>query len=101
NTQPREQRIVRDKGWSCEEGFAPQCYYEKKTTGWTDCGCNAGFDGGIVLDPFMGSGTVAAVAYENNRHYIGIDLNPDTTIQKRIRDVHAQYALFDTEKGGD
>ncbi len=58
----------------------------------------------IVLDPFMGSGTVAAVAYENNRHYVGIDLNPDPQIQKRIRDVHDKYALFemlDTAKGGD
>ena len=74
---------------------------ETTTTGWTDCGCNAGFDGGIVLDPFMGSGTVAAVAYENNRHYVGIDLNPDRDIQKRIQDVHDKYALLDTAKGGD
>ncbi len=66
-----------------------------KTTGWSDCGCGEGFDGGIVLDPFMGSGTVAAVAYENNRHYVGIDLNPDKKIQKRISDVHDKYALFD------
>ena len=74
---------------------------ESTTTGYTDCGCNAGFDGGIVLDPFMGSGTVPAVAYENNRHYIGIDLNPDRKIQKRIQDAHDKYALFDTAKGGD
>ncbi len=66
------------------------------TTGWTDCNCNAGFDGGTVLDPFMGSGTVAAVSYENNRHYIGIDLNPDQKIQKRITDVHDKYALFES-----
>ena len=32
--------------------------------------------GGIVLDPFMGSGTVGAVAKRNHRDYIGIDLNP-------------------------
>ncbi len=70
---------------------------ESKTVGWTDCGCNAGFDGGIVLDPFMGSGTVAAMAYENNRHYVGIDLNPDRKIQKRITDVHDKYALFEPE----
>ena len=32
--------------------------------------------GDIVLDPFIGSGTVAAVAKKMNRHYIGIDINP-------------------------
>ena len=54
----------------------------------------------IVLDPFMGSGTVAAVAYENNRYYIGIDLNPDRKIQKRIQDVRDKYPLFEPAKGG-
>lgn len=32
-------------------------------------------DGGVVLDPFMGSGTVAVVAKKNNRKYIGFELN--------------------------
>jgi len=34
-------------------------------------------DGDIVLDPFMGSGTTAQVAVENNRRYLGCELNPD------------------------
>jgi len=33
--------------------------------------------GGVVLDPFLGSGTTAAVATEEGRGYIGIDINPD------------------------
>lgn len=33
--------------------------------------------GGIVLDPFIGSGTTASVAIEEGRNYIGIDVNPD------------------------
>ena len=33
-------------------------------------------EGGIVLDPFFGSGTVGAAAKKLNRDYIGIDLNP-------------------------
>lgn len=44
--------------------------------GYTDCGCNAGFKGGVVLDPFMGSGTTAAVAKRLGRNYVGIELNP-------------------------
>ena len=32
--------------------------------------------GGIVLDPFMGSGTTALVARKLGRKFIGIDLNP-------------------------
>jgi DNA modification methylase len=32
--------------------------------------------GGIVLDPFMGSGTTAQVAQDLGRQYIGCELNP-------------------------
>jgi len=45
--------------------------------GWTDCGCNAGWEAGIVLDPFMGSGTTAIVAQGLGRNWIGIELNPE------------------------
>jgi DNA modification methylase len=45
--------------------------------GWTDCGCNAGFEPGIVLDPFMGSGTTAIVSKKLGRNYIGIELNEE------------------------
>ena len=31
--------------------------------------------GGVVIDPFLGSGTTAAVAKSLDRHYIGIELN--------------------------
>lgn len=32
--------------------------------------------GDIVLDPFIGSGTVAEVAIRRHRHYLGCELNP-------------------------
>ena len=41
------------------------------------CDCNAGFRKGMVLDPFMGSGTTAVVAENLDRDWIGIELNPD------------------------
>lgn len=33
--------------------------------------------GGVVLDPFMGSGTTAMVAQRLSRRFVGIDSNPD------------------------
>ena len=33
--------------------------------------------GGTIFDPFTGSGTTAIVALENDRNYIGTELNPD------------------------
>ena len=54
-------------------------------------------EGGIVLDPFFGSGTTGAVAKQLARHYIGIELNPEycKLAQKRSRrhphELEAQY----------
>ena len=45
--------------------------------GYTDCGCNAGFKRGIVLDPFFGSGTVGLVAEQMGLQWCGIELNPE------------------------
>ena len=41
------------------------------------CDCNVGFDPGIVLDPFMGSGTTGIVARKLGRDFIGFELNAD------------------------
>ena len=47
---------------------------------------------GIILDPFMGSGTTAVVARKLGRHFIGIELNKDyiEIAKKRL----AQKVLF-------
>jgi DNA modification methylase len=44
---------------------------------------------GVVLDPFMGSGTVALVARQLDRHYVGIDLNPAYVelAEKRLKET--------------
>lgn len=46
-------------------------------------------EGGVVLDPFFGSGTTGAVAKRLGREYIGIDLNPRyiEKAEKRIAEV--------------
>jgi len=54
----------------------------------------------IVLDPFMGSGTVADVATRNRRRFVGIELNPDFTelATTRIRVSEISLDIVDTEE---
>jgi DNA modification methylase len=49
--------------------------------------------GGIVLDPFMGSGTTAQVAQNLNRQYLGCELNPDyePLQKKRLRQMSLEF----------
>jgi DNA modification methylase len=51
----------------------------------------------LVLDPFMGSGTVAIAASKTNRRYLGIEISPEYVdlAQKRIDDYLRQGQLFD------
>lgn len=35
------------------------------------------FEGDLVLDPFMGSGTSALAALDTGRHYVGYEVNPE------------------------
>ena len=57
--------------------------------------------GDIVLDPFMGSGTTAAVALQHGRQYLGCELNPeygplqDERIAKATPPQDSQMALLD------
>lgn len=41
------------------------------------CSCDRGWKPGLVLDPFIGAGTVALVAIEHQRDWLGIELSPD------------------------
>lgn len=52
--------------------------------------------GGVVLDPFSGSGTAGAAAQKLGRRYIGIDLSPEY-LDLSLRTRLAQSALFDGE----
>jgi DNA modification methylase len=52
--------------------------------------------GGIVLDPFMGSGTTGVVCKKLNREFVGIELNPKYVdmAEKRIKNTLVQEQLF-------
>lgn len=64
-----------------------RCSSEYETVGWSDCGCNKGFDAGIVLDPMCGAGTTLVVAQKLGRRWIGIDLKAEYVkmAKKRLR----------------
>ena len=51
--------------------------------------------GGLILDVFMGSGTTAKVALENQRNYIGFELNPEyIKIAERYRINEVQLKII-------
>ena len=58
------------------------------------CPCQAPSQPGLVLDPFMGSGTTAAVAQRLGRDWLGIELNPEFV-------AVAEGRLRQTGKGAD
>lgn len=53
-------------------------------------------EGGIVLDPFIGSGTTAMVARQLGRRAVGIDLNEEY-LEMAVRRIGAQMALIGGE----
>ena len=55
--------------------FREFTFAKKVTTGWTDCGHGTPARG-VVLDPFMGTGTTLKTATAMGRDAIGVDLVP-------------------------
>ena len=86
----RDVWLVSTNNYKVNEHFA--MFPEKLIEPCVLAGCRVG---GIVLDPFFGSGTTGAVAKRLGRNYIGIDLNPRfcELAQERIDKVNI-------EKGG-
>ncbi len=70
---------------SMEKHFAT--FPEKLIMPCVLCGCP---ENGIVLDPFVGSGTTALVAEKLGRQFIGIELNPEYHALAQRR-VEAEY----------
>jgi DNA modification methylase len=70
-------RTKRDVWTVCSEPSSEAHYAmfpQKLITPCILCGCP---ENGIVLDPFMGSGTTAVVAAKNSRKFIGCEINPE------------------------
>lgn len=53
--------------------------------------------GGVVYDPFMGAGTVAVVAYETGRKYLGSEISAEYVeiIANRLRKAEKQRNIFE------
>jgi len=47
----------------------------------------------VVLDPFLGSGTVGKVAQDLGRDWIGIELSPEYCEMARKRTMHRQEVM--------
>ena len=56
----------------------------RETRGWTECACGEDYERGVVLDPFMGTGTTLATALSLGRSTVGIDLDPDATPEEIV-----------------
>lgn len=65
------------------------------------CDCRSGWKPGVVLDPFMGAGTVALVAEAHDRDWVGIELNPAYAelARQRLEDERARRATRPDSNG--
>ena len=69
---------------------------QRDVIGLSDCGCNAGFQGGVIYDPFMGTGSTAEVAIRSKRNFIGSEMSTDycNIAEKRIEPYLTQLTLL-------
>lgn len=59
------------------------------------------YEGDVVLDPFMGSGSAAVAAVRTSRHYIGFDTDEGYVqiAERRVADERARLAAQELEAG--
>ncbi|MBA7579385.1 site-specific DNA-methyltransferase [Candidatus Atribacteria bacterium 1244-E10-H5-B2] len=86
-------RIATDKEI---KNYKEKCYGGEgiKFIGYTDCGCNAGWESGINLDPFMGAGTTALVALTQRKRFIGIEIKQEYIDMSYKRIARVQQRIF-------
>ena len=81
-------------GQETKTKFKVKANAEYKIKGYSDCGCNAGFESGIVLDPFMGAGTTALVALKQRKRFIGIEIKQEYIDMANKRISKVQQEIF-------
>ncbi|MFH0948040.1 MAG: site-specific DNA-methyltransferase [Elusimicrobiota bacterium] len=56
-------------------------------------------ENGVVLDPFMGTGTTAIAGKKNNRNYVGFEINAEycRIIEKRLKNSTVQSDFYDNK----
>ena len=81
-------------GQDTKTKFKVKANSEYKFKGYTSCGCNAGWESGIVLDPFMGAGTTALVALKQRKRFIGIEIKQEYIDMAYKRIARVQQKIF-------
>ena len=76
------------------EGLKKRIINNPIELGYSDCGCNAGFESGIVLDPFIGSGTTAKEALKQRKRFIGIDIKQEYVDMSYRKIARVQQGIF-------
>jgi DNA modification methylase len=79
---PRDSREFKEKNMG---------KYKKKLVELSDCGCDAGWIAGSVLDPFSGSGTTIRVAEKLGRRGFGCDLGYEEISSQRTTNVQKEW----------
>ena len=72
---------------------------ERVYKGYSNCGCNAGFKPGVVLDPFAGTATTCRVARSLKRDWMGFDLSEEYC--KIAEKLINQEITWEKEDSGD
>jgi len=77
----------RTDGFSSNLGNLSEITARYEFDGFTECKCRDGWEPGVVLDPFCGSGTVGQIARKLGRRFILIDIKPEycEMAEQRIR----------------
>ena len=70
--------------------FREFTFAKRASVGWTKCPCEATFRPGVVLDPFMGTGTTLRAALAAGRSAIGVDLLMEETVDREDPRVTGQ-----------
>ncbi|RXG64249.1 site-specific DNA-methyltransferase, partial [Candidatus Atribacteria bacterium 1244-E10-H5-B2] len=87
----------KNKDYNVGGGFSRtgvQFEWNHISVGYSDCGCNAGWESGIICDPFMGAGTTALVALKQRKRFIGIEIKQSYIDMSYKRIAKVQQKIF-------